>query len=230
MIEINLLPGTKRKRGGGGFKFALPDLKALSGLAKDPWLIACVVGWALVGLLVVPLFLRSRSQVAVLGPRLEAAQREQRRYAALVTRKRQFESTRDSLIRQIDIIKGIDRDRYVWPHVLDAVSKALPPYTWLDNIDPRGGETDSGGAPAFQITGKAVDPQAFTRFLRNLEESPFIEGVAPVNTGIVNEQGRDVTTFVLSARYQVPDSTLLTWQPLAATVVLGVRSGGGARR
>jgi Tfp pilus assembly protein PilN len=229
VIEINLLPGTKRRR-GGGFKFALPDVKALSGLAKDPWLIACIVSWALVALLVVPLFVRSRSQVAVLGPRLEAAQREQRRYAALVTRKRQFESIRDSLIHEIDIIKGIDRDRYVWPHVLDAVAKALPPYTWLDNIDPRGGETDSGGVPSFQITGKAVDPQAFTRFLRNLEESPFIEGVAPVNTGIVTEQGRDVTTFVLSARYQIPDSTLLTWQPLAATVVLGVRSGGGARR
>jgi len=32
------------------------------------------------------------------------------------------------------------------------------------------------------------------------------------------------------ARYQIPDSTLLIWQPLAATVVLGVRSGGGVRR
>jgi Tfp pilus assembly protein PilN len=230
VIEINLLPGAKRKRGGKGFSFALPDVKALSGLAKDPWLIACVVSWALVLLLVTPLFVRSRSQLAVLGPRLEAAQREQRRYSALVTRKRQFESIRDSLIRQIDIIKGIDKDRYIWPHVLDAVAKALPPYTWLDNLDPRGGDTDSGGSRAFQITGKAVDAQAFTRFLRNLEESPFIEGVAPVSTGLVTEQGRDVTTFIISAHYQVPDSTLLVWQPLAATVVQGVRSGGGVRR
>jgi Tfp pilus assembly protein PilN len=230
VIEINLLPGAKRKRGGKGFHIALPDVKALAGLAKDPWLIAGIVSWALVALLVTPLFLRSRSQVAALGPRLEAAQREERRYAALVTRKRQFEAIRDSLISEIDIIKGIDKDRYVWPHVLDAVTKALPPYTWLDNLESRGGETDSGGVPSFQITGKAVDPQAFTRFLRNLEESPFIEGVAPVSTGIVQEQGRDVTTFIITARFQVPDSTLLTWQPLAATVVQGVRSGGGVRR
>jgi hypothetical protein len=118
----------------------------------------------------------------------------------------------------------------VWPHILDAVAKALPQYTWLDNLESRGGQTDSGGAPTIQITGKAVDPQAFTRFLRNLEESPFIEGVAPVSTGLVREGGRDVTTFIISARYQVPDSTLLTWQPLAATVVQGVRSGGGVRR
>lgn len=230
MIEINLLPGAKRARGGKGFHFALPDVKALAGLAKDPWLIACIVGWALVALLATPIFLSSRSQVAELQPRLEAAQREQRRYSALVARKRQFEAIRDSLVAQSDVIKGIDKDRYVWPHVLDAVAKALPPYTWLDNIEAHGGETDSGGVPSFQITGKAVDPQAFTRFLRNLEESPFIEGVAPMNTGITQDQGRDVTTFILTARYQIPDSTLLTWQPLAATVVLGVRSGGGVRR
>jgi Tfp pilus assembly protein PilN len=230
LIEINLLPGAKRRRGGKGFRFALPDVKALAGLAKDPWLIACIVSWALVALLATPLFLRSRAQRAALAPQLETAQREERRYSALVARKRQFEALRDSLISQIDIIKGIDKDRYVWPHILDAVSKALPPYTWLDNLESRGGEADSGRVPSFQITGKAVDPQAFTRFLRNLEESAFIEGVAPVSTGIVQDHGRDVTTFIISARYQVPDSTLLTWQPLAATVVQGVRSGGGARR
>jgi Tfp pilus assembly protein PilN len=229
VIEINLLPGAKRKRGGKDFHFALPDIKALSGLAKDPWLIACLVSWALVALLAL-VFAQSRAQVAALTPRLETAQREQQRYAALVRRKMMFEAIRDSLIGQIDLIKGIDKDRYVWPHVLDAVAKALPQYTWLDNLESRGGQTDSGGAPTIQITGKAVDPQAFTRFLRNLEDSPFIEGVAPVSTGLVREGGRDVTTFIISARYQVPDSTLLTWQPLAATVVQGVRSGGGVRR
>jgi Tfp pilus assembly protein PilN len=230
VIEINLRPGAKRKRGGRGFQFALPNVKALAGLAKDPWLIACIVSWAVALGLVTPLFLRGRSQVAALAPRIVAAQREEQRYSALVTRKRQFEAIRDSLISEIDIIKGIDKDRYVWPHVLDAVTKALPPYTWLDNLEARGGETDSGGVPSFQITGKAVDPQAFTRFLRNLEESAFIEGVAPVSTGIVRDQGRDLTTFIILARYQIPDSTLLIWQPLAATVVLGVRSGGGVRR
>ena len=35
MIEINLLPGAKRRRGGKGFHFALPDVKALAGLVKE---------------------------------------------------------------------------------------------------------------------------------------------------------------------------------------------------
>lgn len=231
MIEINLLPGAKRKRGGKGLKFALPDLKALAASVKDPWLIACVAAWVVALGVVVPFFwLKDRGQVAALRPRLEAAQREQRRYAALVARKRQFELARDSLIYQINVIKGIDKDRYVWPHILDAVAKALPDYTWLDNLQSRTAEADSTGRPTFQISGKTVDMQAFTRFLRNLEGSPFVEAVAPVSTGLVTEQGRDVTTFVINARFEVPDSSLLTYQPLAATVVQGVRSGGGTRR
>jgi Tfp pilus assembly protein PilN len=230
VIEINLLPGARRKRGGKGMKLALPDLKALAASVKDPWLIACVVAWVVVLGVVTPLWMKGRGQVSALQPRLEAAQREQRRYAALVARKRQFEMARDSLIYQIDVIKGIDKDRYVWPHILDAVAKALPDYTWLDNLQARSAEGDSSGGPSLQISGKTVDMQAFTRFLRNLEGSPFIEGVSPVSTGLVTEQGRDVTTFVISARFQRPDTTLLTYQPMAATVVQGVRSGGGARR
>jgi Tfp pilus assembly protein PilN len=230
VIQINLLPGANKKRGGKGLKLGLPDLKGLAASVRDPWLIACVAGWVAVLGVATPMWLKGRGQVASLKPRLEAAQREQHRYAALVARKRQFELARDSVIYQIEVIKGIDRDRYTWPHILDAVTKALPPYTWLVNMQSRASETDSGGAPSFQITGKTVDMQAFTRFLRNLEESPFIEAVAPVSTGLVTDQGRDVTTFVISARYQIPDSSQLTMQPLAATVVRGVRSGGGARR
>lgn len=230
MIEINLLPGAKRKRGGKGLKFSLPDPKELLGKIKDPWLIACIVAWGLVAGAAGPLWVKGRGQVAALGPELDKAQREERRYSALVARKRQFEQARDSLIFQIDVIKNIDKDRYVWPHLLDAVAKSLPPYTWLDNLQSRAAEGDTSGAPAFSISGKTVDMQAFTRFLRNLEESPFIEQVAPVSTGLVTEKGRDVTTFVINARYQLPDSTLLTWEPLAASLVQGVRSGVSTRR
>jgi Tfp pilus assembly protein PilN len=230
VIEINLLPGAKRKRGGKGFHFALPDLTALAGLAKDPWLIACIVSWALVLGLATPLFLRSRSQVEALAPKLEAARNDERRYKGLVADKLKSQAIRDSLIRETDIIKGIDKDRYVWPHILAAVAQALPSSTWLDKLTATGGETDSGGTPSFQIEGKAADAQAFTRFMRNLEESPFVEGVAPLSQGLERDRGHDVTTFIISARYQVPDSALLVWLPLAATVVRGVRSGGGVRR
>lgn len=212
-------------------KLALPDFKSLLGAVKDPWLIAGVVSWLVVLGAMTPLFLRSRGQVEALRPLLEKARADSVRYAALVQAKVGYDAARDSLVSQINVIRDIDKDRYIWPHVLDAVARALPPYTWLDGLQPRAAEGDtSSSGTGFQISGKTVDLQAFTRFLRNLEDSPFIEGVAPGPTGLVTEEGRDVTTFVINARYQAPDSTQITLQPLAATLVQGVRSGGGARR
>ena len=42
MIEINLLPGKKKKSaaGGAGFKLALPDFRGLLASIKNPWLLA----------------------------------------------------------------------------------------------------------------------------------------------------------------------------------------------
>ena len=42
MIEINLLPGARRKRGGKAAGLKLPDLKVLVTAVKDPWLIAII--------------------------------------------------------------------------------------------------------------------------------------------------------------------------------------------
>jgi Tfp pilus assembly protein PilN len=166
--------------------------------------------------------------VKALEPKLEAARRDSVRFAGILNRKASLIRRRDSLLDEIRVIRDIDRDRYIWPHVLDAVTKALPPFVWLDDMAARSAEGDS--AASLSIQGKTADPQALTRFMRNLEESPFIEGVQIVSSALVAEQGHDVTSFMLTARYQVPPVTILTMEPLAASVVQGVRSGGGARR
>ena len=44
------------------------------------------------------------------------------------------EAQRDSVARQIVIIRSLDGSRYIWPHVLDEVNKALTPYTWLKSL------------------------------------------------------------------------------------------------
>ena len=232
MIEINLLPGAKKKRGGKGGGFQMPDVKALAASVKDPWLIACVVGWAAFGLVVALAYIPRRNVVQGLIPKLTQTQREATRLKAVLRTKSEVEAKRDTLITQINIIRDIDRERYIWPHILDAITKALPPYTWLDDISSRAIEGDSSGRGSvqLQITGKSADIQAITRFVRNLEESPFLENATQVSTAIVNERGRDVYTYVLNVKYQQPDSTLLTTQPLAASLVQGYRSGAQRTR
>jgi Tfp pilus assembly protein PilN len=230
MIEINLLPGGKHRRGGKGGGFALPDIAQLLAAVKDPWLIAAIVAWVVVLGAGGPLYLHRRSQVSSLEPVLEAAKRDSMRLQGVLRRQRALQLRRDSLLTEIQVIRDIDRDRYVWPHILDAVAKALPDYTWLDDLSGRTTEGDSASA-SFTIRGTtAGEAQAVTRFMRNLEDSPFIEGVTLVSSAMVSEQGHDLTSFSLNARYQVPPPSILTMVPLGASVVRGVRSGGGARR
>jgi len=231
VIEINLLPGAK-KRGGKGGGFKMPDVKALAATVKDPWLIACVIGWAAVAALVALMYLPRRAAVAALRPKLEASTREADRLQAVLRTKAETEAKRDSLLTQIDIIRTIDRERYVWPHILDAVTKAVPPYTWLDDLSSRSepGDSTGAGSVTLQLMGKSADIQAITRFVRNLEESPFLENAVQVSTAAVNERGREVFTFVINVQYQQPDSTLLTTQPLAASLMQAYRSGASRTR
>lgn len=231
MIEINLLPGAKKKRGGKGGGFAMPDVKQLAAAIKDPWLIACVAGWGIFAAAAGLFWLPRSNAVKDLEPRLAQVQRDATRLQAVLATKAETEAKRDSLIGQIEVISNIDRERYIWPHILDAVTQALPPYTWLDDMASRAADADSSGGinVAFQLTGKSADIQAITRFVRNLEESPFLEQATQVSTAVVNEQGRDVFTYVINVKYQQPDSTRLTMQPLAASLVQGYRSGAARR-
>jgi len=234
MIEINLLPGGKRKAApGAGFKLrlALPDFRALLANVKDPWLIAAVVTWVIAGGGSAALFITERARLAVVESRLDSVRSEKRRFDVVIGQKRQSEKIRDSLVAQINIIRGIDSDRYIWPHVLDQITKALPPYTWLTNIAGVAAitapgsaapppTTDSSGATMVRLTisGSTVDIQAYTTFLRQLAASPWLTDVAPATSQTIIEADRPVTAFNVSLRFKVADSVYMRTVPLAQSL------------
>ena len=234
MIEINLLPGKKKRAAaGGGFKLALPDFRGLIASVKNPWLIAASATSAVVITGVVLLFFTQTARLRVADARLEAVRIEKRRFDAVIAQKRQSEKIRDSLVAEINVIRGIDADRYVWPHILDQITKALPPYTWLDGVSAQGaggpqpgaanlppGTADSTGAPAVRVwvTGKTVDIQAYTTFLRQLAASPWLTDVSPATSSTVIEADRPVTAFNVSLRFKVADSVYIRTIPLTQSV------------
>src|SRR5438105_6424576 len=149
MIEINLLPGKEKKAAGGGagFKLALPDFQGLQARTKNPWLVTASAASVIVVGGGVLLFITQSTRLRVLESRLDAVRVEKRRFDAVIAQKRQSEKIRDSLVSQINIIRGIDADRYIWPHVLDQITKALPPYHWLNGVTAMGGATAPGESP-----------------------------------------------------------------------------------
>jgi Tfp pilus assembly protein PilN len=234
MIEINLIPGKKKVAKGAGLKLALPDFKALFAQVKDPWLIAAVVAWLIVGGGGAMLFIADRARLAAAESRLEAIRTEKRRYDIVIAQKRQAEKVRDSLLYEINVIRDIDADRYIWPHVLDQATKALPPYTWITRVSSvtalvasgqPGGQPvtiqeDSAGVSQVRVSidGRTVDIQAYTTFLRQLAASPWFTEVTPASSQTVIESDRPVTAFNVTVRYRIADSVYIRTVPLVQAV------------
>jgi type IV pilus assembly protein PilN len=236
MIEINLLPGAGRKSRGKTTGFDIKTVVKNAGSSiKDPFLLAAVAGVVLavgaVGVMQISQSATARS----LARREEQAVKDSARFAAVIKERRRAEAQRDSVRRQLEIIKSIDNDRYVWPHVLDEVSRALPPYTWLKRVEqavpvaPPAQPVDEkdkkrkdpepvADAMKFKIIGYTVDIQALTRFMKLLETSPFVQNVTLTMSKPVQVDGREATEFELSAEYQRPDPSAVTTVPVSLSV------------
>jgi Tfp pilus assembly protein PilN len=239
MITVNLRPGQKRKRAGTNpFKGLLDNFRDLGTKVKDPLLLAAVGGWVCVLAWLGFVYLNTTRQLYSLEPRLEQARSENRRFKTFLADKHRQEKIRDSLLAQITVIRNVDGDRYVWPHLLDEVTKALPAYTWLVDMGPITAAPASAApqlktkadsvaaesaaavkpAVAFQLNGRTIDIQAYTRFLRQLEASPWIENVTPVSAQTVVEKDRPVTAFSIRATFSRADSAYIRTAPFSQSV------------
>lgn len=152
MIEVNLLPGGKKSSRAGASKFDMATAFGdLGARVRDPWLIGAassvVVAVAAVGIL----FTAQNARASELGGKLDRAVRDSTRYARVLDARRALMAERDSVQRQLQIIRTIDDNRYNWAHILDEVSRALPAYTWLTTLEqttkaplPPGADTLAG--------------------------------------------------------------------------------------
>jgi Tfp pilus assembly protein PilN len=210
MITINLKPGSRRAARGAPFAGGMSALKALPSKVKDPWPMAAVVIVALTVVSLAWIGLGSAAKVSSLEDKLAQSRSENRRYKTFLIEKRRSESARDSIVTQIATIRTVDGDRYVWPHVLDEVTRALPPFTWLTEMTaiPAPPPLDSTViAPppvSLELKGRTMDIQGFTRFMRQLEDSPWLQDVTLVATTTEIDHGRAVTAYTVRAAYTRP--------------------------
>lgn len=228
MIEINLRPGLKRKRAGASPLAALGDrFKALGSTVKDPMMLLAGGAWAIALLFLGGAWLLGQRQLAVLEPKLVETRAEHERFRNFVAAKRREELIRDSVLSQISTIRQVDGERYVWAHILDEVARALPAYTWLTNVASQAqviaaADTAGGAVPVRRtnvlIEGRTVDIQAFTRFLRELEASPWLTGVTALSAETVVEKERAVTAFGIRATFERADSAYIRTVPLSESV------------
>jgi Tfp pilus assembly protein PilN len=246
MIEINLLPGaTKKTKRGGGARFDFSSLLAgVSERVKDRWLAAAVVCGVLGLGAIGAMYLIQSRQTSQITAAEQQGLSDSTRYASVLSERLHLEAKRDTLLRQLNIIRAIDGDRFVWPHVLEEVSAALPAYTWLTALSytgspqgqnmvterppgeaapkPKKGVTVQTDIPLdtvhVRLLGRTVDIQALTRFMSDLSSSPFFSQVTLDKSEAALDNGIQVTDFTLTMLYTRPDSSVIHRVPLAVSV------------
>ena len=210
MITVNLRPGKRRKSSGSSFNFKglLDSFRDLGTKVKDPLLLGAVAGWVCVLGFLGFVYLNNVRQLYTLEPRLEQARSENRRFKTFLADKRRQEKIRDSLLAQITVIRERGwRSLHLAPsarrdhqgaaglHLAGGYGYHRPP---ARAAAPRRPQTQGGlrlrptrmpPALVFQLNGRTIDIQAYTRFLRQLEASPWIEDVTPVSAQTVVEAG-----------------------------------------
>ena len=248
MIEINLLPGARRKaRRGGATKLDIgASLAGMRERIREPWLIGAVAVTVLSVGIVGILYTTQSSRASTIDDALQKAVQDSTRYASVLKERERAEAKRDTVLRSLNLIRAIDDDRFIWPHVMDEVSRALPPYTWIVSLGFTGaGQAQApvqtlAAAPAdttggkkkkrvlstivvrdtvrIRLLGNTVDIQALTRFIRQLESSPFLEQVQLAKSERANDNGKEVTQFQLDMLYSRPDPAFVKRVPLAVSV------------
>ena len=155
MIEINLLPGAKKtSRGAPGKLDVSAAFAGVSNKVKDPWLLGAVGTVLLAVASVGILFSAQQARASELDKSVEKAVADSTRLTSILEARHKVTAERDSVQRQLQIIRTIDDNRYNWAHILDEVSQALPAYTWLTTVEqttkeplPPGADTLNGRAP-----------------------------------------------------------------------------------
>ena len=221
MIRINLRPGGEKRKAGGGFQ--LPAFGDLLGSVKDPLLAGVAGAWVVGAIVLGVLYVPQRSQLSSLRDQRTTVEREALRYRGLIAEMKRSSDTRDSLLVELDAIREIDADRLTWPHILDEVTKALPDFTWLQSVEALAVPTNPADSTAkppvqFVIDGRTSDMQAYTRFVSELQNSPWVRRADFGAVQQIIEEGRTVHSFTVTVTFQTADSAFIRTVPLTASV------------
>lgn len=215
MIQVNLHPeGSKKRRKAP----SLPALgKAFKGFGegdRDPWLIAAIAVPALSLLVIGWLFLSQRGERSNLETQLAEMVEDSARLANLRTLSDSLMQRESEIRERLELIRGLDDGRFVWPHLLDEVSKALPDFAWLTSI------TESSPLPDLkvQVDGMAANPLAITAFVRRLQASPYVGDVRILGSQEQALEGFSAHSFSVNLAYAAPPDSLVRFAPVTGEV------------
>ena len=189
MIRINLLatdrPSKKKRGGGGGGAPSAP------GAMQAYLLMGIALGGAI--LVCLGLYFYVSGQIRELDSKIAAAEQRQRELQEIKRQVDALELKRATFQRKVDLIERLKAEQSGPVHMLDEVSKSLPDFVWLTNLDQTG--------PSVKFSGQSNGLTSVADFISALERSGWFPNVDLASS---TEQN-NIVTFALNANFVNPE-------------------------
>jgi type IV pilus assembly protein PilN len=144
-----------------------------------------------------------QKQSAQLDIDISSAQQETQRLHSIITQVQQFEQRKAQLQQRVALIEQLRRDQTGPVHMLDQISRSLPPMLWLTNLK-------QGATPAEVIVdGRCTTMTGLSDFVANLEGSGFFKrGVEIIQSQTETGPATvgELIRFSIKATFQLPGS------------------------
>jgi type IV pilus assembly protein PilN len=188
MIRINLIAGERRS-----VKPAGPSLQAGQKVTVAGSLIlvltAVGVGWR---------YWTVGQTEAALASGIEAARREERRLAEVLSQVADFEARRAELQRRVALIDELRRGQTAPVHMIDQISRSLPDMTWLTSVTQQNYDVT--------IKGRCTTLTALSDFVGNLEATRYFRRPVEIVSSEVaagQKEGPELIDFTIRGTFQM---------------------------
>src|ERR1700704_3673183 len=133
---------------------------------------------------------------------IASAQQEATRLRSVIQKVQDFEQRKAQLSQRVVLIEDLRKEQKGPVHMLDEISKALPPMLWLTEVKQVGGDV--------VVDGNSTTQTGVSHFINNLEASGYfkksIDIVGTRTVGLPQPPG-ELVTFTLRAQFLTPGDT-----------------------
>ena len=195
MIRINLLATDRKteKKKAAAAPGAL-QLYLFLGLFIGGALAVCAIAWWV-----------KEAQIKDLDAKIQVATQRQQALQVIKKQVEEFQAKERLLQAQMDLIERLRLEQANGVHMLDEVSKALPDFVWLQNMDQAGAQV--------KFTGQSNSLAAVADFISNLQKTGWFPRVELDSSTEQNS----VVSFQLTSTFENPEVAAAKAKAAAAT-------------
>jgi len=152
-----------------------------------------VVGFSVILFTLLMSHLAQESKLAALNDRVKDIRRETDIYRDKIALVEQLTQKRADVAARIDVISGLDRNRFARIRAMQLVNSALPELTWISGVQ----ETATPRGAGVNITGLTSSNLKVSQLMTNLLQSSLVRGVDLLVSEQTEIAGTNVTRFTL---------------------------------